>query len=174
MSKKAISGKNEEVSLSSTLLAHTFGPFVPSGSRILILGSFPSKASRSAGFFYMHPTNRFYKALAGVFGEKEPLGISERSEFLARHRIALYDVLERCRITGSTDSSIKDPEPADLETILCHTDIKAVFVTGHVAYNLYRRFFGGGALLLPSPSSANAAASLTDLIRAYSAIKSYL
>ena len=37
-------------------------------SRILMLGTMPSPASREAGFFYMHPRNRFWQVLPAVFG----------------------------------------------------------------------------------------------------------
>ena len=62
-------------------------PFVPQGCQILILGSLPSIATRAANFYYAHKTNRFYKALAGVFEEDEPLSIQERKEFLTRPAI---------------------------------------------------------------------------------------
>ena len=37
-------------------------------SRILMLWTMPSPASREAGFFYMHPRNRFWQVLPAVFG----------------------------------------------------------------------------------------------------------
>ena len=54
-------------------------PFAPSGltkdSKILILGSFPSVASREAGFYYAHPRNRFWKLLGLLFQEESILTI---------------------------------------------------------------------------------------------------
>ena len=47
-------------------------PFINEDSKILILGSLPSIKSREDGFFYAHPQNRFFKALAGVYSEEEP------------------------------------------------------------------------------------------------------
>lgn len=35
--------------------------------RILMLGTMPSPASREAGFFYMHPRNRFWQVLPAGF-----------------------------------------------------------------------------------------------------------
>ncbi len=49
-------------------------PFSPTGlnekTKILILGSFPSIASREMGFYYAHPQNRFWKVLEALFQEK--------------------------------------------------------------------------------------------------------
>ena len=39
-------------------------------SLVLILGTMPSPKSREAGFFYMHPQNRFWRVLPAVFGEQ--------------------------------------------------------------------------------------------------------
>ena len=38
---------------------HTIAPFYNEDSEILILGSFPSVASREEGFYYAHKRNRF-------------------------------------------------------------------------------------------------------------------
>lgn len=46
---------------------HTIEPIFDSGSRILILGSFPSVKSRESQFYYGNPRNRFWLVLAGLF-----------------------------------------------------------------------------------------------------------
>ena len=51
-------------------ITHEIPPVWNSESRILILGTIPSPASRNAGFFYMHPQNRFWKVVPAVFGEE--------------------------------------------------------------------------------------------------------
>ena len=85
-------------------------PFIDEESNVLILGSLPSIVSREKGFFYMHPTNRFYKLLAAVFNEEPPITLEERKLFLKRHKIALYDVIYECDIHASSDASIKNPK----------------------------------------------------------------
>ena len=50
-------------------VAHPIPPVWNEQSRILILGTMPSPKSREAGFFYMHPQNRFWRVLPAVFGE---------------------------------------------------------------------------------------------------------
>ena len=88
-------------------IEHTIEPVYRFDSRVLILGTMPSPKSREQGFYYGHPQNRFFPALAGVFGEPVPQGVPERKEFLLRHGIALWDVLRSCVISGASDASIR-------------------------------------------------------------------
>ena len=85
---------------------HNINPIYNSESKILILGSFPSVKSREGQFFYDHPRNRFWKTLALVLGNEEPLTHAQKKTFLLKHHIALWDVLASCEIKGSSDSSI--------------------------------------------------------------------
>ena len=150
------------------ILEHGFPPFYRPNSRLLILGSFPSVKSREAQFFYGHPQNRFWPLLARLCGEKKPLTPAEKQDLLIRNQIALYDVIERCSIVGSSDSSIRDVEPADLRPILLGSQIEGrIFVNGATAFRLYRKYLlpslGIEAVQLPSTSPANAACSLEML-----------
>lgn len=65
-------------------LTHPFPPLYDKDSRILILGSFPSVKSREQMFFYGHPQNRFWKVIAGVFGEKVPDAIEEKKRLILK------------------------------------------------------------------------------------------
>lgn len=153
---------------------HTLDPVLDSDSRILILGTMPSPASRAAGFYYGHPRNRFFRVLSDLFGEPLPEGREARVAFLLRHHIALWDVLASCEIDGADDSSIRDPVPNDFSGLLEKTDIQAVFTTGRKAGELYRRYAlpvtGIPAYLLPSTSPANARISYEELLAAYKII----
>ncbi len=151
-------------------------PFVPQNAKILILGSLPSIATRRANFYYAHKTNRFYKILAGVFNEEEPQTIEERKDFLTRHCIALYDSIYECDIHASSDASIRNVVSSKdiLESIKNENSISAVFTTGKASFNIYRKYIGDDNVYLPSPSAANAAMKLEDLIEAYSVIKNYI
>ncbi len=149
-------------------LEHGFGPFYRADSRLLILGSFPSARSRACGFFYGHPRNRFWQVLSAVCGDAVPGSREEKEAFLARHRIALYDVIERCSIVGSADSSIRDVEAADLSGILRGSRVEGrIFTNGKTAHRLYEKYqapvLGVPARYLPSTSPANAAFSLDRL-----------
>lgn len=49
-------------------VSHPIAPVWSPDSRILVLGTMPSPASRAAGFYYMHPQNRFWPVLSAVLG----------------------------------------------------------------------------------------------------------
>lgn len=153
---------------------HPLPPLFSDQSRVLILGSFPSVKSREGMFFYHHPQNRFWKVLAAVFGCPAPETIEEKRRLVLDHRLALWDVIDRCEIVGSSDASIRDVAPTNLSRILDHAPIVAIFCNGTTAYNLYRKHqqarTGMEARLLPSTSPANAAWQLPRLIEAWQVI----
>lgn len=150
---------------------HTFGPFYDSESRMLFLGSFPSVKSREALFYYGHPQNRFWNIMRSVFKDDFGDSVSEKSDFLHKHHIALYDVIDECDIEGSSDSSIKNVVPTDLDSILKETRIERIFVNGKTAEKYYKKYqekaTGRTAICLPSSSPANAAWSLKELCRTW-------
>lgn len=171
----------------SQKIIHQIPPVWDSESKVLILGTMPSPKSREAGFFYMHPQNRFWKVLPAVFGEAlrcpnnspdREAAILERRDFLLRHHIALWDVLASCQISGAADSSIKNARPNDFDEILGHSKIKRLFCTGKIAWSLwektcaekYEEPYHLTVECLPSTSPANAACSLEKLIEAYKVI----
>ena len=163
-----------------SLKLHNIDPVYSSDSKILILGSFPSVKSRESQFFYAHPQNRFWKVLTALYapdGGVELDTVDKKREFLLMNKIAVWDVIQSCEITGSSDSSIKNVKVNDIEMILSAADIKAIFSNGATSYNLYMKYcadkLGRPSLKLPSTSPANAAYSLERLIEAWSAIKDY-
>ena len=89
-------------------LTHTIPPTYDEHSRVLVLGSFPSPKSRSYGFNYGHPQNRFWRVLAELAGEELPASVEDRRAFCLRHGIALWDVVAECDIQGASDASIKN------------------------------------------------------------------
>ncbi len=172
----------------SSTVIHTIQPVWNSESEILILGTMPSPTSRNAGFFYMHPQNRFWKVLEAVFDEKlcfpnnspdTASAIEERKNFLLRHHIALWDVLSECKINGASDSSIKNAKANDFTRILEQSKIHRVFCTGKTAFMLWQKHcaeiyesrFNLESHCLPSTSPANATWSLDKLIGAYSVLR---
>ena len=148
--------------------------FINKDSNVLILGSFPSVKSREEGFYYAHKQNRFFKVLSSIFLEEEPITIEERKEFLIRHNIALYDVIYSCSIIGSSDSSIKDVVPIDIENILKeYPNIKVIGINGKKAQSLFNKYIKENInrdiklIYLPSTSPANAKMKLDDLVKEY-------
>ena len=159
-------------------ITHAFSPVFDNESRVLILGTRPSPKSRENGFYYSHPRNRFWPVLAAVFEEETPITPAERTGFLLRHKIALWDVLAECDIEGASDSSIKNAVPNDLSVILNSANINAVFTTGATAAKLYKKYTepktGIAAISLSSTSPANAKMHFEALLEEYSLIKEYI
>lgn len=156
------------------MLVHPFPPVYDAESEILILGSFPSVKSREIMFYYGHPQNRFWRVLAAVYNADVPQNTDEKTRFLLKHHIALWDVLASCEITGSADSSIKNAVPNDLSVILSRADIRRIYTNGKTSEKYYKRFSeeitGRGSVCLPSTSPANAVWSLDRLIGAWKVI----
>ena len=157
-------------------ITHPFPPLYDSGSKIPILGSFPSVKSRETLFFYGHPQNRFWRVVSAVTGAPCPQTIAEKRAFLHGAHIALWDVIQSCDIEGSSDSSIKNAVVNDFSEIFDTADIRAVFTNGAAAHRLYQKYVKNGkdAIKLPSTSPANAAYSAERLIGEWSVIKEYL
>lgn len=159
-------------------ITHTLSPIYDKNSKVLILGSIPSVKSRELGFYYSHPKNRFWKTLEKVYNEKIGDTKEERISFLLKNNIALYDVIKSCDILSSSDSSIKNPVPNDLSSIINNSNLKTIFTTGHKAYELYQKYCYPKtkikAILLPSTSPANCPKGIEEkLLESYKIIKEY-
>lgn len=164
-------------------ISHGFEPVVDERSRILVLGSFPSVLSRENAFYYGNPQNRFWRVMAACLGEPVPQNegglsddgrpltleesIAAKKQMLLEHGIALWDVIASCDIKGSSDASIKNVVPAQVERVLEEAHIGAVICNGSTAGRLYKRYLqwqvGLAAHVLPSTSPANAAWQLERL-----------
>ena len=157
---------------------HPLAPLWDANSRVLILGTMPSPASRSAAVYYAHPQNRFWPALCAVLGEQDPKTAQGRREIALRRGVALWDVLASCEITGASDASIRAARANDLAPILDGAPVAAIFTTGKKAAQLYQRLIEPRtrrpAAVLPSPSPANCAVRFEALVEAYRQILPFL
>lgn len=155
-------------------ISHPFPPLYCESSRVLILGSFPSVKSREQNFFYGHPQNRFWKVLAAIFDEEIPSSIEEKSSLVLRNNLALWDSIQSCVITGSSDSSVREVVPNDIGRILAGSSVGKIFCNGALSHKMYTKFIlpqtGIDAVKLPSTSPANAAFSLERLVREWSVV----
>lgn len=146
---------------------HTIVPIYDENSKVLILGSFPSVKSREKMMYYSHPQNRFWKVMSILFDEE----IANKKEFVLKHNIALWDVIESCDIDGSSDSSIKNIKFNDIRKIVDNSKVLNIFVLGRKAYDLYNKYIYPNikveATMLSSTSPANAVKSLDDLVNEY-------
>lgn len=171
-------------------LHHEFGPLYREDAKALILGSFPSVKSREVQFYYGHPQNRFWRIMralcdpavysAAMAGEPValPASIKEKKALVLGMHLALWDTIESCEITGSSDSSIRQVKVNDFSCILKDCHIQTIFCNGSASYKLFMRYAAEGVtayceensiavpafVQLPSTSPANAAWSLPRLL----------
>ncbi len=171
-----------------------FGPLYDKHARVLILGSFPSVKSREAKFYYGHPQNRFWRilralddpavmeeVLAGQPVDIKSLTVEDKTALAKRLHFALWDTIESCLITGSSDASIRDVCVNDMSVILEAAPIRKIACNGAASYDLFvkhalpelqayckaRRIPVPEIIKLPSSSPANAAWSLKKLVQAW-------
>ena len=155
------------------VVKNEFPPVFNAESKVLILGSLPSEASRAAGFYYMNPRNRFWAVMSSLLKADLPsMNAEGKAVVLLCRGVALSDVILSCRIHRSADASIEIEEYTDVESILRASKIKRIFLNGQKAYSLFLRRYPEKkeiATLLPSTSPANAKLSLSDLIASWGA-----
>lgn len=156
-------------------VSHEFEPVYDENSKVLILGSFPSVKSRECQFYYGHPQNRFWKIIALLTESEVPKTIEEKKKLLLENGIAIWDVIASCEIIGSSDSSIKNVIPADIESVLKKSQITEIYANGNTAKKLYEKYVrkntGREIVGLPSTSPANAAYSVEKLMEYWGVIK---
>jgi hypoxanthine-DNA glycosylase len=133
------------------------------------LGTFPSVKSREYAFYYGHFRNRFWKIIARITNtDPVPETIADKKQMLLGNGIALADVLQSCRIKGSSDGSIREVVPRDLSEILNNPGLKRIYANGGKAHQLFMKYFYKGIrqdiIKLPSTSPANARYDLEKLI----------
>jgi len=109
---------------------HPFKPFMPRGAKLLMLGSFPPKATRrSMDFYYPNFQNDMWRIFGLIFFKnKDALCLPALKTFdlekitalLNSKKIALYDVAESVlRLNAdSSDKFLQISKPADLRGLL--------------------------------------------------------
>jgi hypoxanthine-DNA glycosylase len=156
---------------SNNSVVHPFEPISNEHSRILILGTMPSVQSRKADFYYSHPRNRFWQMLAICLGQPLPLSVNEKIKLLLSNKIALWDVLSSCEISGSDDSSIRNPIFNDIAALINNRPIEKILCNGKKSHSLCVQLgLPVPVLCVPSTSPANAAWNLECLIEAWKAV----
>ena len=149
-------------------------PLVSSGTRLLILGSFPGAASLAAQQYYGHRQNQFWKILQAIWPSCAlPTGADSykiRSEWLLDRKLGLWDVYAACEREGSLDSSIRKPQVNDFSQLRhwC-PDLRAIAHNGGESFKHARHTqrLGLPVHKLPSTSPANASWSFERKLAAW-------
>lgn len=147
----------------SAAILEGFPPVVDDRAEVLILGSFPSVQSLALRQYYANPRNAFWAITAELFGFDAAAPYDQRLAALRSQRVALWDVLRRCRRAGSSDAAF-DPKSLvanDFGALFAeHPTIARVYFNGAKAAELYRRLGPTQPRLefqrLPSTSPAHA------------------
>lgn len=152
------------------MIEHPFAPIVFNNTKILILGSFPSKISIENNFYYSNPRNQFWKIMSAI--TRYPINNRDQMIWLLKEsRIGLWDMIRSCERENSLDSSIEDEEVNDIELLLSkYPSIDTVAFTGRkseLLFNLNFSHLEVSKVYLPSPSSAFAKMSLEQKIEKY-------
>ncbi len=125
-----------------TRLLQGFPPVVDDAAEFLILGSFPSVLSLQSGQYYGNPRNAFWPITGELFGFDSSAPYETRLAALQSAGVALWDVLHKCRRTGSADAKIepKSVVANDFRGLLTdYPSITRVFFNGSAAQQLYGR-----------------------------------
>lgn len=160
-------------------LEHPFEPIADEGSRVLILGSFPSIKSFENHFYYAHPRNQFWPIMEALFDVRLKNN-SARRHFALTHGIALWDTFASLVRAGgnSSDANLSQLQPNDIAGFLkSHPSIRHIYCTGRKAYDGCKKHFPDlpvPCTLLPSTSPAYAAMPYDKKLEAYRQIKTVL
>ena len=131
---------------------HPFEPFLPVGSKMLMLGSFPPAPRRwCMEFYYPNFTNDMWRILGYIFFKdkdyfvdhsKETFYLDKLKDFLTRERIGQCNIAATaCRKNGTAaDKGLKVIEPLDIAKLLRESsDCKILVTTGGLATKELRK-----------------------------------
>jgi len=134
---------------------HTLEPFLPEGTNILMLGSFPPERKRwSMEFFYPNWGNDMWRIWGLIFfGDKQHFEITTEKRFdgeriatfCAERGVALYDTAcEVRRLAGNaSDKFLEVVTPTDLRSLLRRLPhCRAIVTTGEKATDTLIEQFG--------------------------------
>src|SRR5215210_1207742 len=133
-------------------------PIARPDARLFILGSLPGDASLSAGRYYAHPTNQFWRLLGTAIGEDlHSMSYDERLLRLAERHVGLWDVIGSANRRGSLDQAIRSANHNALEG-LRHDfpELRGVAFNGSTAAAIGRKLVGTaqGLTIVELPSSS--------------------
>lgn len=140
---------------------NSFPYFIKPNSEVLILGTMPGAMSLEKQEYYAHPRNHFWEILYTIFDELPiPIQFDEKVQFLASHKIGIWDVLENCERKGSLDIHIKNHKENDFENLFKEfPKIKKIIFNGKQSHAFFIKRFGQiqgiTYFVMPSTSPAN-------------------
>jgi hypoxanthine-DNA glycosylase len=148
-----------------------FPPVADAGTRLLVLGSFPSVASLQAQQYYAHPRNQFWPLLSALFGlDLKAMPYAERVATVQARGLGIWDVYAACEREGSLDSAIEQATYNDFAGLIARLPLLRGIAHNGGESARARRFtasFGLPVYRLPSTSPANASWSFERKLAAW-------
>jgi TDG/mug DNA glycosylase family protein len=139
---------------------HGLPPIIDPQARVLILGSFPSVASLSAGQYYAHRQNQFWRILGELLGKPlQLMDYGDRCRAILAARLVIWDVYASCERSGSLDAAIRSGHANDFPALkLAAPQLRRVCFNGQSAGKYVGELaeLGVSTCILPSTSPANA------------------
>lgn len=121
----------------------------------------PGDQSIAKQQYYGNKGNHFWKILFSIFNEEYSTSYEVRKELLAKHGIALWNVLASCSREGSSDSKIKNEIVNDFKSLhIQYPNIQHIFFESKTAEKFYQKYVrvhdNITYHILPSTSGLNA------------------
>lgn len=152
-------------------------PVVGTGTRLLILGSFPGVKSLQLQQYYAHPQNHFWRILQALWpGDPLPAreDYGQRCAWAQAHGLGIWDVYASCEREGSLDSAIRRAEVNDFAALRARCpQLRLIAHNGGESFRhakAVRAALGLGhcpLMQLPSTSPANASWSFERKLAAW-------
>lgn len=134
---------------------HPWGPYIPEGAKVVLMGTFPPTENRWAmRFYYPNRTNDFWRILSLIFlGDAEALydkslrsfRVDDLKQLLIDHHIAIAATTIRVRrLKGNaSDKDLEIVETVDLPSLLSQMpDCRAIATTGEKAASVIAELTG--------------------------------
>ena len=146
-------------------------PVLGPQTRLVVLGSFPGKASLRAQQYYAHPRNQFWPLLSALWGiDLRILAYEQRLARVLERGLGIWDVYASCSREGSLDSAIEAPKFNDWAMLRRHAPtLQAVAHNGGESARAMRHTLALGCAVhrLPSTSPAHASWSFERKLAAW-------
>ncbi|MEP6596083.1 MAG: uracil-DNA glycosylase family protein, partial [Ginsengibacter sp.] len=141
---------------------HPFEPFIPPGTKYLIIGSFPGKVQtkvdmRSNAWFYGAKRNTFWKILEAVYSVSLEDKKSKQQLFI-NTEMGIADVILKAIRKNNTNSdtnlAIIELNDIAIKKVLESSSIITIFFTSKFVEQLFKKLFSHilNTIVLPSPS----------------------
>lgn len=156
---------------------HPFQPFIPQGTKYLIIGSFPGKGQTEKklseqDWFYGAKRNTFWNIMEEVYQIELKTTPAKQKLFISL-KMGIADIILKAVRTANTNSDdnlhvIEYNEKA-IKQILESNTLVTIFFTSQFVYKIFKKLFPGvkNTIALPSPSPRYARMSLKEKVAVY-------